>query len=294
MRGTIIEHQPKRGKKTFGFSLYLGRDESGKQLRQVKRGFARKTDAEQALRDAILERQRTPEVERTMPAFAEFFNRWHAECVARECAPKTIERYHELGQYAIKRFGDSLLDALTAEQLQAAVNHFSDRGGRKTEEFPQGRPLAPKTVRHIAFLVQDCLQQAVDWDIIAKNPMLRVKKPKVPRRRPKVVDQGGFDVLLNKAAGTRSMCLSCWAWQRACGGANYARWSGATLIGIKPRWRFPKAWSRPSRAFGSRELNRTAPEPSRFPKRFLRYLKNTSVSNNGTVNYTDLITRISI
>ncbi len=40
MRGTIIEHTPKRGKKTFGFSLFLGRDENGKQLRQLKRGFA--------------------------------------------------------------------------------------------------------------------------------------------------------------------------------------------------------------------------------------------------------------
>jgi hypothetical protein len=162
MRGTIIEHQPKRGKKTYGYSLFLGRDENGKQLRQVKRGFARKGDAEQALRDAILEHQRMPEVERTMPSFAEFFERWHAECVARECAPKTAERYHELAQYAIRLFGESPLDTLTAEQLAVAVNRLSDRGGRVTKQHPHGRPLAPKTVRHIAFLVQGCLQQAVD------------------------------------------------------------------------------------------------------------------------------------
>ena len=203
MRGTIIEHQPKRGKKTFGYSLFLGRDENGKQLRQLKRGFARKSDAEQALRDAILECQRTPEVERSMPTFAEFFERWHGECVARECAPKTVERYHELGQYAIRLFGESPLDKLTAEQLAVAVNRLSDRGGRKTKQHQQGRQLAPKTIQHIAFLVQGCLQQAVDWDIIAKNPMLKVKKPKVPRRRPKVVDRAGFNALLAKSADRR-------------------------------------------------------------------------------------------
>jgi hypothetical protein len=30
MRGTIIVHQPNRGKKTFGYSLFLGRDEYSK------------------------------------------------------------------------------------------------------------------------------------------------------------------------------------------------------------------------------------------------------------------------
>ncbi len=63
--------------------------------------------------------------------------------------------------------------------------------------------MAAKTTRHIAFLIQDCLQQAVDWDIIPNNPMLKVKKPKVPRRRPKIVDHAGFNKLLNTAAGTR-------------------------------------------------------------------------------------------
>jgi integrase len=203
MKGTIIEHTPKRGKKTFGYSLFLGRDENGKQLRQVKRGFAREKDAHEALRKAIEEHERTPTTERAVPTFREFFERWHTECVKRECAPKTAERYHELGQYAVRLFGNVPLDRLDAMQLAAAVNHFCDCGGRVTEEYPKGRPLAPKTVRHIAFLVQDCLQQAVDWDILARNPMLKVRKPKVPRRRPKVADHAGLNKLLNTAAGTR-------------------------------------------------------------------------------------------
>jgi len=48
MRGTIIEHQPKQGKKTFGYSLFLGRDETGKQVRQLRRGFKREKDAQDA------------------------------------------------------------------------------------------------------------------------------------------------------------------------------------------------------------------------------------------------------
>jgi integrase len=90
-----------------------------------------------------------------------------------------------------------------AEQLAVAVNRLSDRGGQVTKQHPQGRPLAPKTVRHIAFLVQACLQQAVDWDILLKNPVSKVKKPKVPRRRPKMVDRSGMNALFAKAADRR-------------------------------------------------------------------------------------------
>ena len=68
-RGTIIERQPKTRRKTFGCSLFLGRDENGEPLRKVKRGFTRESEAEQTLRDAILEMQRKPEIERTMPTF---------------------------------------------------------------------------------------------------------------------------------------------------------------------------------------------------------------------------------
>ena len=64
---------------------------------------------------------------------------------------------------------------------------------------PEGRPLAPKTVRHIALLIQDCLQQAVDWDLLVKNPMAKVKKPKVPRRRPRILDRSDFKTLVKKA-----------------------------------------------------------------------------------------------
>ena len=178
MKGTIIEHQPKRGKKTFGYSLFLGRDENGKQLRQVKRGFKREKDAQEALRKAIEKLEHAPAVERKMPTFAEFVERWHSECVKRECAPKTAERVYELAQYAVRIFGGVPLDKLDTMQLATAMNQLADRGGRKTEQFPKGKPLAPKTVRHIAFTVQGCFQVAVNWEILIKNPMIKVRKPK--------------------------------------------------------------------------------------------------------------------
>src|SRR5215469_15657950 len=99
MRGTIISRVAKGRKKSFGYSFFAGRDENGKRIQKVKRGFATRAEAEEALRRAIADHQK-PVMERTMPTFAEFFERWQKEVVRRDCKRKTSERYYELGQYA--------------------------------------------------------------------------------------------------------------------------------------------------------------------------------------------------
>lgn len=203
MTGTIVRHQPKRGKPTFGFSYYSHKDENGKWVRRVKRGFRTKDEAEKALRQAVEDHERKPAAERTIPTFAETFTRWHKEVIAQNWSPKSVERYGELSKYAIGLFGDQPLDQLNSYDLTVAVNQLRDHGGRVTKEHPQGRPLAAKTTRHIFFLIKGVFSQAVDWDLIAKNPMAKMKAPKVPKRRPKIVAREGFNALLRRTHGTR-------------------------------------------------------------------------------------------
>jgi hypothetical protein len=61
MRGTIISHTTKSGKKSWGYSYFAGRDETGRRIQKLRRGFARKGDAEAALRKAIEDHQKTPD-----------------------------------------------------------------------------------------------------------------------------------------------------------------------------------------------------------------------------------------
>jgi integrase len=202
MRGTIVKHTPKQGKPTFGYYFVAGRDQNNKRVQIKRRGFAKKTDAEKALKKAIEEFERKPARERVNLTFAEFFERWYSQ-KQRHCAPKTVERYYQLGQYAVRTFGGILLTELDTMGLANSMDQLSDHGGQQSKQHPKGKPLAPKTVRHIAFLVQDCLELAVDWDLIAKNPMRKVKKPKVPRRRPAIVSSDGFINLFRKIRGRR-------------------------------------------------------------------------------------------
>ena len=203
MKGTVSKRLNRAGRARWAYVFDIGKDEGGKRRQLTKSGFLTQREAQDALDKARAEHQAGPgSEEKPVPTFAQFFERWHSECVKRECAPKTSERYYELGQYGIRLFGDVPLDQITAEQLAVAVNRLSDHGGQPTKAHPKGRPLAPKTVQHIAFVVQGCLQQAVDWDLIPKNPMERVRKPKVVRRRPQVIDRSGFQTLLQQTAGT--------------------------------------------------------------------------------------------
>jgi hypothetical protein len=88
----------------------------------------------------------------------------------RHHGKKSAERDYRHARYAIRRFGNAPLDQLSPEPLTQDVDWLLDHGGR---QHPEGRPLGPTTARHIAFGVHACLDQAVDWDIIAKNPMKR-------------------------------------------------------------------------------------------------------------------------
>jgi hypothetical protein len=49
---------------------------------------------------------------------------------------------------------------LTPLLLVQTFSQLSDHGGKKSKTFPQGRPLAPKTVREIAFLTANALKRS--------------------------------------------------------------------------------------------------------------------------------------
>ena len=59
MRGTIIKYEPKIGRPTFGYSFVAGRDENGKRVQIMRRGFDKKSAAQEALRSTSIGRHET-------------------------------------------------------------------------------------------------------------------------------------------------------------------------------------------------------------------------------------------
>ena len=75
-----------------------------------------------------------------------------------------------------------------------------------TKEHPAGRPLAAKTVRHIGTLLYTSLAEADRLGVLKiPHPMRnkRVRLPKLPKRKPAVVDKEKLKALLDRARSTR-------------------------------------------------------------------------------------------
>lgn len=210
LKVAISEHQAEHGK------IIQDRTASGRRwkfaLGDQEQAFTTKEAAEAALKAAIATREH-----RSMHASAErdarhaltfekYFSVYINQHAARRCAPKTIERYRELGQYLIRRLGLTPINELTTAQIQRVIHDLEDSGGARTNEFPDGRPLSAKTVRHIGTLLYTALSEADRLGLLTiPHPMAnkRVKLPKLQKRSPVVLDPVKLGALFERARGTR-------------------------------------------------------------------------------------------
>ncbi len=206
-RGAITDYEKTHGKVTKRRGI-LGQTIWGYTLGEdSKTGFSSEPAAKDALAEAL---DRRAAAERTLaqpdPTFAEFISHWLKEHASRRCVRKTLERYEELSRYLIRHLGETRLNDLTTAQIQSAIHRLADAGGQVTKDHPDGRPLAPKTVRHIGTLLHTCLLEAERLGALKiPHPMAnrRVILPKLIKRRTPVIDREKLRVLFGVAKGTR-------------------------------------------------------------------------------------------
>ncbi len=269
MNGSVFKRRLPSGTVAWCYSFFAGRDQKGKRVINFKGGYQTKGAADEALRDAIKEHEKThgkitrrrgvlggiiwgyefgdekksgfadqaaataalaAAIERRAaaeqappehdPTFAEYIQYWLDEHASRTLAPKTLERYREFAAYLDRHIGKTPLNELTTAQIQRAVHDLQDHGGMVTEAHPNGRPLAPKTVRHIATLLYTSLSEADRLGILKiPHPMRnkRVKLPPLPKRKPNVVDsKEKLKALFDGAWGTRQYAFIVTASATGC------------------------------------------------------------------------------
>jgi integrase len=204
MRGTITSYElrkkGRKGKKSWGYRFRAGKNEAGKWIWIVKKGFEKETEAEQALELAIAEHKKNPNGNDPR-TFSDFFDAYIREHCERHCEPTTVQGYLAKGEYAKHYFGDVPIVKLTPLQIETSLNKLRDHGGKKTKDAPKGRPLAAKTVREIAAVVNATFNAAIRWGVLDLNPMRRVTVPRVERHERKVLDKSQLDWLISACEG---------------------------------------------------------------------------------------------
>jgi integrase len=160
MRGTVI----RRGG-SWSVVIDLGRDASGKRIRQWHSGFADKDAAERGRTDLLSKLDRGVYVAPDRMTVADFLTSEWLPAVESTVRATTWELYRvNVASYIVpSALGRTAMQKVTP----GAINAFYAmllKGGRK-----DGRGLSPKSVRNIHTLLHKALGDAVRWGRVSRN-----------------------------------------------------------------------------------------------------------------------------
>jgi len=183
--GSVWKYTARSGQRLWRFQ-FEGDASEGKRQRLSKAGFSTRTDALNALHEAIknYRERKTLPTATAMPleTVADWLRTWLRDYAPERCQPKTLERYFGLASY--------ILDAVQGEPAQLAATPLAQVDHKIVEaalrallrmKAKRKEHLSTKTVREVAGVLGVSLNEAFRLEKISINPLLRVKLPKVER-----------------------------------------------------------------------------------------------------------------
>jgi integrase len=193
MKGHIRERSPGH----WAIVIDVRDPQTGKRKRRWHSFAGTKRQAQVECARLLTETKNGTSVDPTRMTVATFLERW-IEHMEGQVSPRSHERYAEIARKNIA----PLLGGLGLTKLQPA--HISQA---YTKALTSGRRdgsggLSPRTVTHMHRVLREALQQAVRWQLLARNPADAVKPPKVERRQMSVLDADATAGLIEAARAT--------------------------------------------------------------------------------------------
>lgn len=149
-------------------------DEQGKR-RNLKRRCATKTEANDALielRMKVHHGEAAALLESNKTTLAQLIEKWWTLCVDGQKAPRTSADYRDwLRRYVQPELGKRKLSAIGTVHIQTLYKGMSARG------------LSPRTVQYTHAILRQVFKQAIQWNLLSKNPCDGIKLPKRKRVR---------------------------------------------------------------------------------------------------------------
>jgi len=194
MKGHIRERSPG----CWAIILDQRDQATGKRKRKWHSFRGTKRQAQDERTRLMSEIQRGVYVEPSKVTIAEFLDRWLTDVKGR-VSPKTFERYEQVCKKNIAPLlGGTVLSKLKPTQISEAYAQALASGRRKGVGG-----LSARTVRHIHVILKGALQQAVKWDLLARNPAAAVDPPKPSNRLMQVYDLAQTADLIEAVRGHR-------------------------------------------------------------------------------------------
>jgi integrase len=193
MRGHIRERSPGH----WAIVIDVRDPEAGKRKQRWYSFKGTKRQAQVECARLISELQTGAAVEPSRMTVSAFLERW-IEHMEGQVSPRTHERYAEIARKNLA----PLLGGLTLTKLKPA--HISTAYAKA---LTSGRRdgtggLSACTVTYLHRVLREALQQALRWQLLARNPADAVKPPKVERKQMTVLDTDNAVALIEAARGT--------------------------------------------------------------------------------------------
>jgi integrase len=192
MRGSIVQRGPK------SWAIILDeRDASGRRRRRWYSFHGTRRQAEVERAKLVTEAQGGAAVDPSREPLSGYLIRW-LEDVRGRVAPRTYERYAELCRNNI----EPLLGSVTLTKLQPAQISTAYARALAAGRRDGSGGLSARTVTHMHRILRGALQQAVRWQLLARNPADAVRPPKVERKQMQTLDADETVQLIEAARGT--------------------------------------------------------------------------------------------
>ena len=172
--------------------------ETGKRRRKWHSFKGTKREAQVECSRLISEISGGAYIEPAKTTVGQFLDRW-LEHMKTQVAPRTHERYSELARKSIAPLlGNVVLPKLQPARISGAYAKALAEGRRDGKGG-----LSPRTVGHMHRVLRQAMQQAVRWQVLARNPADAVRPPKVERSRMRALDPSETAALLDALKSTR-------------------------------------------------------------------------------------------
>jgi hypothetical protein len=158
---------------TWAYQFTRGSMKAGNRKHHKKGGFRTRAECESALANALSKVGQgdlrvlikpSPQMLRT------YLQGW-VDSRRGDLKPSTLVGYESVvDAWIVPHIGDCSLSEITPELLVSLYSRLRERGGRKTQAHPDGRPLASRSVQSVHVLLSMALADAVQAGALPGTP----------------------------------------------------------------------------------------------------------------------------
>ncbi len=194
-------HLKKRSQRSWSVVIYLGHDPAtGKDRHKWHTVHGNKKAAERELTRLLRELDTGAYVDTARVTVKEYLGRWLQDYARVNVAGKTFERYTAIvNHHLAPALGSLPLAKLQPLHIQGCYSQALQGGRRDGREGG----LSPQTVLHHHRVLRQALQQAVRWQLLARNPADAVEPPRPQPQEMRALDEAQTAWLIDAAQGTR-------------------------------------------------------------------------------------------